>query len=155
MKTIQVSHASWEDRALIHDIDLKCFSDVWSMTYWAYWYGETTIVFMATLDEKVVGFAACAMMEDGIVIEKLGVKPYFRRLGVSRSLIGAIHLQAQTYDPTVLVHLAIPELWLYPGPDDISGWVEKIGFRATTPFLPGYFHIDGEDIDGVRCVFEE
>jgi len=152
---IQVSHAEWKDHHLLHDIDLKCFSDVWPKTYWLYWFDQTTVVFMAKLAKNTVGFAACAMMEDGIVIEKLGVKPDFRRLGVSRSLIGAVFHQAQTRVPPVSIHMAVPEPWLYPGPNCIADWVPKVGFKANTPFLPKYFHIDGEDIDGVRCEYKE
>ena len=52
------------------------------------------------------------------------------------------------------IHLVIPEDWLYDCYDCVVEWIRAVGFKATLPYLPKYFHINGEDFNGVRCVLE-
>ncbi len=152
---VKVMRAEWEDQDILYDIDLKCFDDVWAKEYWLHWFQDFKIIFLAYVGGVPVGLVACEHSNQGILIEKIGVKPQYRRLGVSHNLLLAVHLQALNYDNQIPVHLTVPEPWLYPGPDNISDWVKRVGFTATTPLLPDYFCINGESIDGVKCVLEE
>jgi GNAT superfamily N-acetyltransferase len=144
-----------EDQDVLYDIDLKCFDDVWAKEYWLQWFQDSKVIYIACIAGVPVGLAACEQSNQGILVEKLCVKPLYRRLGVARNLLLAVHLQALNYENKVPVHIVVPELWLYPGPDNISGWVKHTGFKATKPILPDYFCIIGESINGIKCVFEE
>jgi len=152
---VKVMRAEWEDQDVLYDIDLKCFDDVWDKEHWLHWFQDFKVVFLAYVAGLPVGFAACEHSNQGILIEKIGVKPRYRRLDVAHNLLLAVHLQALNYDNQIPIRLVVPESWLYPGPDDISGWIKRVGFTATTPLLPDYFCINGESIGGVNCVFEE
>jgi len=152
---VEIKHAVWEDQDVLYDIDLKCFDDVWAKEYWLHWFQDFKVVYIALIAGVPVGLAACEQSNQDIKIEKIGVKPRYRRLGVSRSLLLAVHLQSLNYDNYVPMRMVVPEPWLYPGSDNISGWIKHIGFKATTPLLPDYFCINGVEMDGVHCFFEE
>lgn len=154
-KSISVRHAVREDQDVLYDIDLKCFDDVWAKEYWLHWFQDFKVVFLVHVSGVPVGLAACEQSNQGILIEKLCVKPAYRHLGVASHLLLAVHLQSLNYENKVPIHIIVPELWLYPGPDNISGWIKRIGFKATKPILSDYFHINEESIDGIKCIFEE
>jgi len=149
---VKVMRAEWEDQDTLYDLDLKCFDDVWPKELWLHWFQDHKAVFLAYIGVPV-GFAACEHSNQEILIEKFGVKPQYRKRNVSRSLLLAVHLQALNYDNQIPMYLVVPEPWLYPGPDNISGWVKRIGFNATTPLMPDYFCINGQKLDGVKCLF--
>ena len=153
--TIQIRHAKWEDQDTLYDLDLKCFDDVWAKEFWLHWFQDFKVVFLAYLGDIPVGFAACEHSNEVVLIEKFGVKQQYRQHGVSRSLLLAVQLQSLNYDNHVPVHLIVPEPWLYPGPDSVADWMRKVGFTATRPLLTDYFCINGQDLDGVKCIFEE
>jgi len=153
--SVETRHAVWEDQSILYDIDLKCFDDVWAKEYWLHWFQDFNVVFLAHVDGVPVGLAACEQSNQDILIAKLCVKPLYRRFGVASSLLLAVHLQSLNYDNYVPMRMVVPEPWLYPGPDNISGWIKRIGFKATTPLLSDYFCINGVDMDGVHCFFEE
>lgn len=152
---IEVRRAVWKDQDVLYDLDLKCFDDVWPKEYWLHWFQDFKVVFLAYIGEVPVGFAACKHSNQELLIEKFGVKPRYRRHDVSRNLLLAVHLQALNYDNHVPVCLIVPEPWLYPGLDDVSGWIKRIGFNAVSPLMPDYFCINGVSMDGVKCVFKE
>ena len=151
--------AEWADRGLLHDIDVKCFDDVWSPEYWLFWLtDDTKVVFMVRdgLEGPPVGMAVCVLNEDGLVIEKLCVKKEYRRQGVSSMLLESARdmtLQYESDESEVPVYLAIPETWMYEGfsghPNGLTDWVSKVGLKATRGILPEYFCINGEIIDGI------
>lgn len=148
---ILVYEAEWKDHEPLHDIDLKCFNDVWES--WLHRFEDDLIVFMAEIRGKEVGFAACMILSDGIFIDKIGVKPDYRRQGVSREILMMIQASAMMQKWPHVVSITIPESTLIlPGPDNIAGWVRKVGFQAKPPFEPDYFTIHGESIAGVPCL---
>ncbi len=152
---IEVRRAVWDDQDVLYDLDLKCFDDVWPKEYWLHWFQDFKVVFLAYIAGVPVGLAACEHSNQEILIDKFGAKPQYRRLDVSRNLLLAVHLQALNYDNQIPVYLIVPEPWLYSGSDDVSGWIKRIGFMATTPLLSDYFRINGVSMDGVKCVFKE
>lgn len=155
--TVQIvtREASRRDQAALHDMDLKIFDDVWDLESWVEWIGEDYMVYIAEFGKQAVGFIACIGLKDGVFIEKIGVKRGFRKKGVSKSLLLAAQLRADTREFPNIVAITIPETFLNPGkPGDISGWLAKIGFRAKPPLHPNYFFVNGESIDGVPCLLE-
>ena len=143
------------NKSKLHDMDLKCFDDVWDEESWLHWFEDDRVVYIAEVDGKEAGFVACMILSDGIFIEKLGVKPSYRGQGVSRKLLSSIELQARLCAWPHVVSITVPETFLSPGrPDDISGWVSKVGFKAKPPLQPYFFHINGEYIAGVPCLLE-
>ncbi len=153
--------AEWSDKGLLHDIDVKCFDDVWSPEYWLLWLtDETKVVFMVRdgLEGPPVGMAVCVLNEGGLVIEKLCVKKEYRRQGVSKMLLESARAMTLQYESEVPIYLAIPETWMYEGfsghPNGLTDWVSKVGLKAARGILPRYFHINGEMVDGIRFAME-
>jgi len=151
MPNFSIRIAQWIDKEILYDIDLRCFDYPWDEGYWLYWFQETRVVFIVEDDGVPVGLLAGALNEDGLVIEKLGVKTAYRRQGASRLLLDACDdLTIQCLEKP-RIHIVIPEPWLYPDNYDcVAGWIKATGFKAKLPYLKDYFH-HGEDIDGVRC----
>lgn len=150
---IMVYEAEWKDREPLHDIDLKCFDDVWEPELWPHRFKDDLMVFMAEIRGKEVGFAACMILSDGIFIDKIGVKPDYRRQGISREILMKIQARAMMQKWPHVVSITIPESTLVlPGSDNIAGWIRKIGFKAKSPFEPDYFTIHGESVAGVPCL---
>ncbi len=157
-----IGTAEWSDKGLLYDIDLKCFDDVWSPEYWLYWLNDfTKVVFLAEdgLDGPPVGMAVCILNQDGLIIEKLGVKEQHRRKGVSQLLLNAVKSLLTQYKTVVPIYLVIPESWMYAGydgyPNGLTDWVSKVGLKADGMILPGYFCINGETLDGMRFVIDQ
>lgn len=149
---LSIKIAQWIDRDILRDIDLKSFDYPWDDGYWIYWFQETRAVFIAEVDGVPAGLMAGALNEDGLVIEKLGVKPPYRRLGVSKLLLDACDDMTIQCPEKPQIHIVIPEPWLYhDSPDCIAEWIKATGFKARMPYMKDYFHIRGEDLDGVRC----
>ena len=147
--------ATRADRPTLCNMDLKIFDDVWEIDSWGDWFDEGRYVFIAEVNGQCIGFAACVVLSDGVLIEKIGVKHLYRGNGVSRVLLKMARDYADLQDFPSIVSITIPETFLNPGkPGDISGWVRKMGFKATTPFHPDYFCINGEHISGIPCLLE-
>jgi GNAT superfamily N-acetyltransferase len=154
--SVSVREAGWLDRELLYHIDVRCFDDVWEKELWLHWFKEDRVVYVAEADDQIVGFAACIILSDGVAIEKIGVRPDFRLRGVSKDLLLTAHLRSQLQEWSHVLSITIPETFLCPGqPDDISGWVKAVRFRAKVPLQPDYFNINGDSIDGVSCLMEE
>lgn len=153
--------ADWSDKGLLHDIDLKCFDDVWTHEYWLYWLNDDTKVVFLVKDEvngPAVGMAVCVLNQGGLVIEKLCVKVQYRRKGVSRMLLNAVKSLLIQYETDVPIYLVIPETWMYEGYsgylNGLTDWVSRVGLKAEGVILPGYFCVNGETLDGIRFIIE-
>jgi len=151
-----IREATWLDFAKLHDADLKIFDDVWDLEDWKDWVTEDRVVYIASWETCMVGFAVCVILRDGVFIEKIGVKRKFRRQGVSRDLLLAAHLRAQTREFPSIMSITIPEMFLGRprAPGDVTGWVQRVGFKAKPPIHQDYFFINGESINGVPFLFE-
>ncbi len=152
--------ATWSDKGLLYDIDVKCFDNVWSLEYWLLWFGESNVVFLVKegVNGPTVGMAVCVCNKDGIIIEKLCVKKQYRRQGVSKLLLQAVHDMTAQYKTVTPIYLVIPEQWMYGGYDDhrygLGDWVRSLNMVATQGILPTYFDINGELMDGIRFLSE-
>ncbi len=155
MPKLTIRQGQWLDQALLRDMDLKCFDEPWEASYWLYWFNESRVVLVVEVDGKPAGFAVGELNEDGLVIEKLGVKKPYRRMGVSRMLLdGCDDLTVQCPEKPK-IYLIIPEPWLYDdSPDCVAEWMKAMKIRARLPYLPGYFCINEVEIDGIRCELE-
>ena len=154
MPEITIRPAIWLDNSTLRDIDVKCFDDPWPESYWVQWFTDTRAVLIVEVDGKPAGFIAGELNEDGFGIEKIGVKNPYRLIGVSRMLLNGCEDLCSQCKGKPKIHLAIPEKWLYDGYDCIVDWIKAVGFKATLPYLKNYFHINGQDLDGVRCELE-
>jgi GNAT superfamily N-acetyltransferase len=154
MPELTIRQAQWLDQSTLHDIDLKCFDEPWDESYWLYWFNETRAVLIVEVDGKPAGLACGELNKDGFCIEKLGVKPPYRRLGVSRMLLAGCWDLTSQCQTARAVYLAIPEPWLYDCYDCVIDWIKAVNFKAVLPYLPGYFTINSVTMDGVRCVLE-
>jgi len=152
MSKLTIRQGQWLDQALLCDMDLKCFDEPWEASYWLYWFDESCIVLIVEVDGKPAGFAVGELNEDGLVIEKLGVKKPYRRMGVSRMLLDGCDDLTVQCPKKPKIYLTIPEPWLYDdSPDCIAEWMKAMKIRARLPYLPGYFCINEVEIDGIRC----
>ncbi|MHC4297943.1 MAG: GNAT family N-acetyltransferase [Planctomycetota bacterium] len=154
---IIVYEAEWSDRGPLHDIDIKCFDDVWDESRWVHWVGQgDRVVFVAETKGREIGMAACMILTDGLYIEKIGVKPNYRGMGASREIMTMVKGRAFMQQWPHIVSITIPEpALLDPGPSNIAGWVRKIGFKAKPPLEPNCFTINGESVNGVPFLLED
>jgi len=155
MTDCKIRQAQWIDKAVLHDMDLKCFDEPWEESYWLYWFDDERMVLIVEVEGKPAGFLAGALMEDGLVIEKLGVKPLYRRHGISRVLIDGCHDISTMCPEKPQIHIVIPEPWLYPdSPDCVADWIRVMNFKARLPYLKSYFCVNEVEMDGIRCTLE-
>jgi len=152
----QVRRATWLDQFKLYDIDNKCFDHVWGTETWLDWVkDEEHVIFVSEVDKVIAGFAACIVLSDGILIEKIAVKNPYRLRGVSASLLVSIHRLAHEQAWPNVLSLTVPETFVIPGrSEDITGWLVKAGFRIKPPFQPRFFELNGEPVDGVPCIYE-
>jgi ribosomal protein S18 acetylase RimI-like enzyme len=155
MAELKIRPAIWLDNTTLYDIDLKCFDQPWEASYWVQWFVDTRAVLIVEVDGKPAGFVAGELNQDGFCIEKICVKPGYRRLGVSRMLLNGCEDLATQCEDGSKVHLAIPEPWLYDCFDCVVEWIRAVGFKARLPYLKDYFTINGDTMDGVRCELED
>ncbi len=155
MPELTIRQAQCLDKALLTDMDLKCFDEPWEDSYWLYWFTETRVILIVEVDGQPAGLATGELNEDGFVIEKLGVKPSYRRMGVSRMLLaGCDDLTVQCPEKPK-IYLVIPEPWLYDdSPDCVAGWMKAMNIKARLPYLPDYFCFNEVELDGIRCELE-
>jgi len=137
------------DAHYLIDIDTKCFFYAWTPEEWRQ-VSQECLATVVTFNGEPIAMAVFGKNPDGDVeIVKVAVKQAFRLRGVSRRLIYNCALYAREIGAAALVML-IPEYRLRPGdPDDLSVWLGKLGFRATTIFRKE-FHAYGRDEDGVQ-----
>lgn len=155
MSKCTIRPAQWIDKDILRDMDLKCFDEPWDENYWLFWFDEERMVLIVEVEDKPVGFLVGALMEDGLVIEKLGVKAPYRHHGVSRVLLDGCKDIATMCPKKPQIHIVIPEPWLYPDSHDcIADWIRAVGFKARLPYLKEYFTINEVMMDGVRCTLE-
>lgn len=149
--TIRV--ADWKDIDTLMDIDLKCFDFPWNPAYWGRRFEESQMALIVdTSDGVPAGLLMGELLEDGLVIEKIGVKPAYRRQGASRLLLDACDDLTIQCPESPMDHIVIPEPWLYrDSPDCIAPWLKAVGFKARLPYLKDYYCINGVDFDGVKC----
>ncbi len=154
MPELVIRPAQWLDKTCLYDIDSKCFDEPWKESYWVQWFTDTRAVLIVEVDGKPAGFVCGELNKDGFGIEKIGVKHPYRRLGVSRMLLAGCEDLTIQCPVKANICLAIPEPWLYDCYDCVVEWIQAVGFKATLPYLPNFFSINGEELDGVKCVLE-
>lgn len=151
-----VRRATWLDQFRLYDIDNKSFDHVWDTETWLDWTKDDYhVIFVCEVDKVIAGFAACVILSDGVLIEKIAVKNPYRLQGVSASLLVSIHRLSHEQEFPNVVSITVPETFVIPGhPEDITGWLVKAGFKMKPPFHPHFFEFNGGLVDGVPCIYE-
>ena len=102
---------------------------------------------------KPMAFAMWQEVDSDVTkILRLGVLPKARRHGIGRLLIKKIivHSQAEKKDR---LRIVLPDIHCLPGdPDDVSGFISKVGFNTTGEVITEHCYMYGEWRDGY--VFE-
>jgi len=141
--------AEQKDAHYLIDIDIKCFDYAWTPEE-----GRQVSKYcgacVATWNDTPVGMAVfCNDHMGSIEIVTVAVKKPYRNMGIARRLIFNCILYARELCATRLV-MVVPESRLRPGePDDLSGWLKRLQFRAQVPLLTNHFTFYGEPEDGV------
>jgi GNAT superfamily N-acetyltransferase len=146
---IQIRASNEQDAHYLLDIDIKCFDYAWLPKDWRR-IAQDCMACVATWRGTPIGMVVFRNNRQGDVeIEKVAVKAPFRHQGIGRRLIHNCAMFAREIGAIELLML-VPEGRLRPGePDDISGWLTKLGFRAEVPLLRDYFTFYGQPEDGV------
>lgn len=139
------------DLVHLQDCDVKCFDYGWNAEEWAF-AAENYAIRIASYYGTPVGFAVMVVVTDPKRVGhlfKLGVKPNFRRRKVGRLLIASTIAFAKASDVDEIESI-VPEGLCRPGePQDITGWLAKVGFRGTG-VVPNYIHNMGVIEDGYK-----
>lgn len=148
-KALNVRPGGNRDVNLVKDLDLKCYHYPWSSEQWAATAGASPSEWcLATLADRLVGFAIWRQEKDTTSLQRLGVKPDSRNQGVGTGILGHVLRCACTRGVTKL-SLVVPEIHCFPGhPDDVSSWLLARGFRAEPPIISKYAYMYGQWSDG-------
>jgi ribosomal protein S18 acetylase RimI-like enzyme len=134
------------------DIDIKCFEDAWPVDEWnRIGHNAAYAISVATMFGTVAGFGVFRYDEDtnDVVIEKLAVKPAYRRKSASQHLLNGGIDYAKTKAAKALI-IIVPESTIYPDTGINGKWLEAVGFKAIKPFLRRHFEAYGHYEDGVK-----
>jgi len=134
------------------DIDIKSFDDPWSAEHWSEIVDSPHhSIVVARLYGTPIAFVVFQATPATVTILKLCVKQQHRRNGASLRLLATVFAYARTANaPEVCI--VVPESTIYPGPRNVSKYLQHVGFVATTPFIKGHFHVYGEPEDGVMFI---
>jgi len=113
---------------------------------------EPRVVVME-LARKPVGFAMWQHINDQIVkFLRLGILPHYRRKGLARILIDSCVQDARRQKANK-IQISVPELHCIPDdPDNVVGFLNKVGFNPTGEVINNYGIMYGESVDAY--VFE-
>lgn len=147
-----VRAARQNDATEILDIDIKSFENAWPADEWArIGYEAEYAVSVLAYFGTAVGFMVCRRTPEGVQLEKIAIKTQYRGKKGSWLLIGAMEEYARK-ERLEVIYTVIPEHHVYPGADNLSGWLNKVGFKAISPFLKDHFMEFGEYEAGVKFV---
>lgn len=146
-----IRDAKPDDLVHLQDCDVKCFDYGWSTEEWEF-AAENYAVRVAHYYGTPIGFAVFVVLNERqriVHLFKLGVKPNFRRRKVGRLLVAEAMGFAEVRGIGEIESI-IPESLCRPGePQDITGWLAKIGFRGTG-LVPNYIQNMGINEDGYK-----
>lgn len=149
--------ATGDDCQHLIDIDLKCFEFPWNADFWG-WAGANYSIFVVTHYDQPVGFACYCICDSGycrsrvMVLNKVAVKSAYRGHGIGNMLVEAVQRMALSAD-LMLMETIIPESLCRPGePDDVTGFFQKLGYRAVAPLVRDCFEYCGGLEDGIRFI---
>lgn len=139
------------DTHYIFDIDLKVFEAAWTPDEWRK-NAEHYRIQVCTYFGTPIAFVLFRETDGAVEIAKLAVKTAYRRRGVAGSMLETIEKWAIARNLRRL-SLMVPEYMTDPSiPSNITEWLQRARFRATTPFVTGAFSVCGEPEDGI--IFE-
>jgi GNAT superfamily N-acetyltransferase len=101
------------------------------------------------LGGREVGFALAEMnMSGSYIIDRVGVHPKFRRVGIGRKIIERITLEAATENINKVIAI-VPSYIIDDNEDpwNIEQWLWKLGFKAGK-VITDHFHRYNQDYDG-------
>jgi GNAT superfamily N-acetyltransferase len=105
---------------------------------------------LATLSNREVGFALIMFNIDKsiLTIERVGVHPKFRRVGIGRKIVERAALEAHT-EGDGKVQMIVPSYIVddQQDPWNIEQWLWKVGFKATG-VASEHFHRYNQYYDG-------
>ena len=137
---IEIRPVKPEDINYLIDVEIKCYEDVKGLDWWREILKNSDHYSVAAAVHKVpVGFIVwqkAAYSGDGTdefvaEIERIAVKPAFRRRGAGSLLLRDATVAAHTVGLHKLM-LIVPESLCFPGhPNDVSEWLLHRNFRAT------------------------
>jgi N-acetylglutamate synthase-like GNAT family acetyltransferase len=113
------------------------------------WFTTTgEVAYVARLGNREVGFALAASKKSRTLIDRVGVHPKFRQVGIGRKIIERITLEAAT-ENIGKVNVIVPSYVIDDKEDpwNIEQWLWKVGFKATG-VITGHFHRYNQDYDG-------
>jgi GNAT superfamily N-acetyltransferase len=148
-KEINVRPGGDRDVNLVKDLDLKCYQYPWEPDQWADAVGSGQAKWcLATLQDKPVGFAIWQLTSEGVVLDRLGVRPDSQNQGVGTELLRHVLKYTQTLNAKKITTV-VPEINCCPGhPDDVSSWLVSRGFQTVLPIIPNHAYMYGQWSDG-------
>ncbi len=117
------------------DIEIKCYGDAQGLDWWRHVLQNLLqYTAAATVHQVPVGFIVWEKQEYNnkpvACIQRLAVKPAFRRRSIGTQLLRHAALASRTNGMPNLM-IAVPESLCFPGHvDDVSQWLLKREFRA-------------------------
>lgn len=132
---INVRQVVASDINYLTDIEIKCYEDAKGLDWWRETIKNPEKHAIIAVGHKVpIGFVvwseAPKASDHTADVERLAVKPAFRKRGAGTMLLRDVITQARILDLTQL-RLVVPESLCFPGhPDDVSEWLRVRQFSA-------------------------
>jgi ribosomal-protein-alanine N-acetyltransferase len=139
-RMLVVRHMELADLPMVVEIEKECFSSPWSARSFASCLADRDTVFsiVATVDERVVGYAVNWLVPPEIHIGNIAVAPGFRRLGIARQLLNTVLAYGRAR------HCSVAHLEVRVSNVPAIGLYEQMGFRRVG-LRRGYYEDSGED----------
>ena len=129
MLTVRPAKAA--DIQYVLDLDMKCFDDPWPSDRWRTPELSVAVACSYGTPVGVVVFEIINTRKQQCVrMDKIAVKPGFRRRGIGAMLVDEVRKTAM-YSGLLYVEMTVPESLCVPNtPRDITGFLSKAGFRG-------------------------
>jgi GNAT superfamily N-acetyltransferase len=145
---VSVRLGNIRDVNYIKDIDLKSYQYPWPDESWFTLGDEETHHWcVATRRAEPIGFAVWQDHPQAVELHRIAVKPPEQRKGVGTQLVKYVCDYAkERYRGRIVT--VVPEINCLPNdPDDVSGWLLKLGFKAEAPILRDHVRRYGRLVD--------
>ena len=148
------------DISALQTLDLKSYHYPLPLQEWQSYVGgsgkpgETRIIIVEVF-RKPVGYCMWTIdkLNNGAHLDRLGVVPHFRKNGLGRLLVTACvkHVRETYYgeDSDVEIRIIVPHIHCNTDdPDDVSQFLNRVGFSPTGDIVLDWKKMYGEFVDG-------
>jgi N-acetylglutamate synthase-like GNAT family acetyltransferase len=146
---ITITKSMARDVSILSTLSIKCHEYPHSLDIFKILIDDDkTGIYIAKISGRAVGYVSILYEDTFVEIDRLGVVPDFRNLGISKKLFNTVKEQAEKLNKKY-IYITVPcyKVDDMEDPWNIKGWLEKCGFEAIEVVEQAYRRY-GRDYDG-------